>query len=77
MSGARTNYMTYQSKNILSKYQPHYQAGIRIMGTKSTTAQKIDIVREEAEREANVDGPSDISAQHKRTVERINNEVKK
>ena len=47
------------------------------MGSNSTTEQKVSIVREEAAKEAKVEGRSDISAQHERTVERINTEVKK
>ena len=47
------------------------------MSTKETTAQKVAIVHEEAAKEAKVDGHSDTTAQHERTVERINTEVKK
>ena len=42
-----------------------------------TTRQKIDIVKEEAAKEAKVDGRSDTQAQHERTVERIATEVPK
>lgn len=47
------------------------------MTTNKTTSQKVAIVYEEAAKEAKVDGRSDITAQHDRTVERINTEVKK
>lgn len=43
----------------------------------NTTRQKIDIVKEEAAKEAKVEGRSDTKAQHERTVERIEKEVPK
>jgi hypothetical protein len=42
-----------------------------------TTQQKINIVKEEAAKEAKVEGRSDTQAQHERTVERIEKEIKK
>lgn len=41
------------------------------------TAKKIEIVKEEAEKEAKVSGRSDTQAQYDRTVERIEKETKK
>ena len=44
---------------------------------KESTEHKIAIVREEAAKEAKVEGRSDTNAQHERIEERITTEVKK